>query len=187
MSTPSSLNAIQEAMATVNAKLASLKEELSSIDRQLSEAHMAKTALYDAPISLADYSAYLKKAIEQRGEGIVNVWAYERYSGTHAASPWRNRPWSDFEKPNTGLHMMVSSLNADFHMLCFLIPDAIHEKLMERLHKVVGAAKWGNLEHPTVAERTAQVAELEIKEAELTHRRSMLMAEIHEITTALGK
>lgn len=187
MTISSNLNAIKEAMATVNGKLASLKEELSGIDKQLSEAHRAKAALYNAPISLADYSAYLRKAIEQRGEGIVNMWARERHTGTHGFKSWSTRPWSDFADPNAGLHMMISSLIADFPMLCFLIPDAIHEKLMERLHKVVGAAKWGNLEHPTVAERTAQVAELEIKEAELMHRRSTLMAEIHEITTALGK
>ncbi|POF97678.1 hypothetical protein [Pseudomonas putida] len=187
MTISSSLTAIQEAMVTVNAKLASLKEELSGIDKQLSEMHRAKTALYGAPISLTDYSEYLRKAIEQRGEGGVNMWARERHTGTHGVKSWSARPWSDFEDPNAGLYLMISTLNADFPMLCLLIPDVIHEKLMERLHKVVGTAKWGNLEHPTVAERTAQVAELETKEAELTHRRSTLMAEIHEITTALGK
>lgn len=189
------LTTIKSAFSAIDSKLDGLNEELGGIEQQLSDLRKAKADLYAAPLRLSDYSQYLKEAIEQHGKGVANKWALERFRW-HEESygpSLANRTWGSIEEQDgtiKQISQVVSgageAVNA-FKMLCFFTPDAVHEKLMERLHEVVGEQRWGNLEHPTIAERRKLIAEMDAKAAELGERRDQLKSEIEEITSAVSR
>ncbi len=188
------LTTIKSAFSAIDSKLDGLNEELGGIERQLSDLRKAKADLYAAPLRLSDYSQYLKEAIQQHGKGVANIWARERFSWADTYGPsGAERPWASFEGQDGAIKdmgQMVSSAGAatdTFKMLCFFTPDAVHEKLMERLHEMVGEQRWGNLEHPTIAERRELIADMDAKADELGERRDQLKAEIQEITSAVSR
>lgn len=189
------LTTIKSAFSTIDSKLDGLNEELDGIERQLSDLRKAKADLYAAPLRLADLSRYLKEAIQQYGNGVANRWALDRFQwSTDTYGPsYAEKPWESFEGQDGALKnmwQMVSGAGATtetFKMLCFFTPDAVHEKLMERLHEVVGEKRWGNLEHPTIDERRKLISEMNAKANELGERRDQLKAEIQEISDAVSR
>lgn len=188
------LTTIKSAFSAIDSKLDGLNEELGGIEQQLSDLRKAKADLYAAPLRLSDYSQYLKEAIQQHGKGVASIWARERHQWADTYGPSSaERPWASFEGQDgtiKDIGQMVSSAGAatdTFKMLCFFTPDAVHEKLMERLHEVVGEKRWGNLEHPSIAERRKLIAEIDAKANELGERRDQLLTEIQEITSAVSR
>lgn len=195
MDIPNALTTIKSAFSAIDSKLDGLNEELGGIERQLSDLRKAKADLYAMPLRLSDYSQYLKEAIQQHGKGVAGTWARERFAWPDVYGPsGAKRPWSSFEGQDgvviMSMWQMVSSAGdgaSAFKLLCFFTPDAVHEKLMERLNEVVGEKRWGNLEHPTIAERRKLIAEMDAQADELGKRRRQLKAEIQEITSAVSR
>lgn len=187
------LTTIKSAFSAIDSKLDGLNEELDGIERQLSDLRKAKADLYALPLRLSDYSQYLKESIEQHGKGVANMWARERFQWHSSGPSYAQQPWAHFEGQDGSVKdigIMVSAADANasaFRMMCFFTPDAVHEKLMERLHEVVGEQRWGNLEHPTIAERRKLIAEMDAKADELGERGDQLKAEIQEITSAVSR
>ncbi|MDP3848101.1 MAG: hypothetical protein Q8R10_16930 [Pseudomonas sp.] len=189
-----SLTALKSAMADIDSKLDGLNEELSGVEHQVSDLRKAKADLYAAPLRLSDHSQYLKEAIQQHGKGVASVWARERFGWSACyGTPYAEKPWESFEGVDgvfKDIGQMVSAAGEatnTFKMLCFFTPDAVHEKLMARLHEVVGENMWGNLEHPTIAERRKLIAEIDAKVEDLGERRGELKTEIQEITSAFSR
>lgn len=188
------LTTIKSAFSAIDSKLDGLNEELGGIERQLSDLRKAKADLYAAPLRLSDYSQYLKEAIQQHGKGVASIWARERHQWADSRGlSYAEMPWEKFEGQDGALkvtEMMVSGASGGsdpFKMMCFFTPDAVHEKLMERLHEVVGEKRWGNLEHPLLEERRELIAAMDAKAGELGERRDQLKAEIQKITSAVSR
>lgn len=189
------LTTIQSAFSAIDSKLDGLNEELDGIERQLSGLRKAKADLYAMPLRLSDYSQYLKEAIQQHGKGVADIWARERFgwASEHHGPSSAERSWSSFEGQDgdiKDIRQVVSGAGEGvkaFKMMCFFTPDAVHEKLMERLHEVVGEKRWGNLEHPAIDERRKLIVEMDAKAAELSKRRDELKAEIQEITSVVNR
>ncbi|WP_405118701.1 hypothetical protein [Pseudomonas leptonychotis] len=191
MNISNSLTALKSAMATIDKRVEELKAALSAVHQEAAELRTAKAALLDAPLRLSDFSHYLMDSIQQQGEGVATAWARERFA-PHRGQSYAKRPWSEFERGNgtpvSG--QMVSSVKgdaSDLGMLCFLIPEVIYGKLMERLQAVVGEDKWGNMEHPTIEVRREQIAKIDARLEELSQRAAELNTEIGEITSAFSR
>lgn len=188
------LTTIKSAMSAIDSKLDGLNEELGGVEQRLTELRKGKADLYAAPLRLSDYSQYLKEAIQQHGEGVATIWARDRWRwGASYGPSYAEQSWEKFERQDGAVNdigIMASGAGtgaSEFKMLCFFTPDAVHERLMERLHEVVGEKKWGNLEHPTIAERRERIAEIDAETDELGQRRDQLKAEIQEISSAVSR
>ena len=185
------VNDIKNALATIGGQLNSLKEQLAATNQQIASAHSKLQALYNAPLSLEDYGIYLRATIAQRGESELRTWAQERVQ-PHASygKPYAELPWSRFEEANGDLlsnpMMLAMTLPNTFDAMCFFMPEVVYEKLMERLREVAGR-RWGNTEHPPVAERRQQRDNLQKELKTLQSQRADLTAQIEAITGEFKK
>ncbi|MCO7614098.1 hypothetical protein NJH83_28060 [Pseudomonas chlororaphis] len=185
------VNDIKTALATIGGQLNSLKEQLAATNQQIASAHAKLQALYDAPLSLEDYGIYLKATIALRGSEELRTWARERVQ-THPSygSSYAELPWSRFEEANGDLAenpmMLAMTLPNAFDAMCFFMPEVVYEKLMERLREVAGR-RWGNTEHPPVAERRQQRDSLQNELRTLQAQRTDLQAQIEAITGEFKK
>ena len=182
---------IKTALATIGGRLNSLKEELATTNQQIAGANAKLQALYNAPLSLEDYGIYLKATIAQRGENELRMWAQERVQRDAIyGDPYAKMPWSRYEEVNgdpvSNPTMLAMTLPNTFDAMCFFMPDVVYEKLMERLREVAGR-RWGNTEHPPVAERRQQRDSLQSELKTLHAHRAELTAQIEAITGEFKK
>ncbi len=75
--------------------LGALKVEL---DSKISAAMGRVNGALYGPISLADYAAYLRRAIDQRGEGFASRWSLRETPATHGqARPHNQIEWQKID------------------------------------------------------------------------------------------
>lgn len=71
-------------------------------------------------------------------------------------------------------------------LLCWLLPDLVHDRIMQAVDDTVGT--WGNEALPSVAERRKHIAELQAELAELETTKAELAAVLqqseHSVATA---
>ncbi len=175
-------DAIQDALATVkNARIALQKQ----IDDALSSERTSRAQIdaYRAmPISLNDWSQYLKKHIENLGrEWFAARRATVLLIDKTYDTAMNKRSWNTFER-EVGEVTTYSFAMPDFcalnggdafGALCFVLPEAVHEKLMAGYRSAIGA-KWGNEDHPPVENRRKIIADLKEKiSASQAHREGL--------------
>lgn len=192
MSTSSNLNAIKSAMATLDKRLEELNAELIPLNQKMGELQALQTALRNAPIRMSDFGQYLMQSIQRNGSNVAMSWARECAVEYRGRESYSKTSWSRFERDKEqDNHRFIVSGAAEatsaFALMCFLIPEVVHGKLMERLQEVVGEKKWGNLEHPTIEDREKQIAEIDAQLQPLYARHEELRTEIREIETAFSR
>jgi len=186
--------AISSALETIKAAQTDLQTQITQAEAI--ELGIAKqiSALRAMPISLTDFSQYLKKHIEVLGDAWFtgrspNYMTIAR-TGTIAMNL---KIWESYE-PEVGVIESHELFMPDFcklnhgdafGALCFTVPDTVHEKLMAGYRAAVGD-KWGNEEAPTVESRRATIAELQGKLADSVKQRREIQASLGELLGVVG-
>lgn len=134
--------------------LGTLKVEL---DSKISTAMSRVNGALYGPISLADYAAYLRRAIDQRGESFASRWSLRETPATHGqARPHNQIEWKKIDSGAVDVLAGAVGAAVSGAELCFYFPEVIHARLLEALHARYGD-DWGNSDNPS-AEARRQLA-----------------------------
>lgn len=183
------------AHAMLTAAVATLREEINALNDAIGADKGEIARLREIPVSLDDFSQFLRHEIDTRGRewlgqggNILSVRSGEQKSN---ALPWSRFESKEGELLSAGIFgdfntpgVMHRSSNAAFDAFCYFFPDQVHDKLMASYRATAGG-KWGNTEHPSVADRRTAVATLLARIEANTTRRNAKTAEFEQLTGAV--
>lgn len=178
------MNTIKSALTSIADELKSLRSQLQETEQQIKIVQIQIAELKKMPVSLEDWSEYLKSAIIQTGEKYFNSINPTLLSGNDAAN---KQSWDFFEKhPNLSIGILYhlnafNSAQETDEMMCCFFPDLVHEKIMDSVKKKFNDA-WGNTELPSLPERRNLLNEFENNLADLEEKRNGLQKQINEIS-----
>lgn len=180
---------LKSALSTITGQLSKLKEELADTNQQISVIGALIGELRGMPLSLEDWSNYLKATIQKRADSYLPGFANSLVMPYRGDEPHNKRPWSAFDDSDGNPNPLYLPDDIFGHMhygeaMCFFFPEVIYDRLMARLKERVGH-RWGNEDVPPVEERRKTIAELAARRAALLEKRRALEGEIDEISTAL--
>lgn len=180
---------LKSALSTITGQLSKLKEELAETNLQIDAIGAKIQELRGMPLSLEDWSIYLKDLIQKRADSYFPGLAAGLCRSYRGDDPHNQRPWSAFEDDDANPRplYLTDDIFSPMHLgeaMCFFFPEVIYDRLMTRLKERVGN-RWGNDDLPTVQERRKTIAELEAQRSALLEKRGTLEGEIGEISTAL--
>ena len=183
---------------TISAAIATLQIAQTELVKQIHDAQNNEQnytnqieELRTLPISLDDFSQYLKKHIEFyattwfTGRHPSNM-LIARFSGETAMN---KKGWKDFEHQIGEVtthefllpHFCKLNDGDAFSALCFAMPEAMHEKLMTAYRDAIGE-RWGNEDLPKVELRRASIAALQDKLNTCKTEREALQTSLQELT-----
>ncbi|EGV37584.1 hypothetical protein [Neisseria weaveri] len=183
---------------SVKSILESIKGETSKIKQQhaekLAELNQAKAEirrLKELPVSKADFSALLMKNIQTEADKYTNDMGKAMFtpvSSMDKAANMISMENLELSANGRGLGWIFSETRANVlnnttddtrtmrRALCWLIPEAIHGKIMDIIDQ--SGHQWGNEDLPSVSERHETIADLE-------DRAAQLQAELDELEAAI--
>jgi hypothetical protein len=186
---------------TINAAIVTLQKAQTDLQSQIDEALTNELALNkeietlgNLPVSLDDFSQYLKKHIEF----YANAWFNGRQPSHLLIARFRDetamnkKGWKEFE-PQVGEiksseflmpHFCKLNQGDAFGALCFALPDVMHENLMTAYRAAIGD-RWGNDDLPSVELRRASVTELRAKLTASRTQREELQTSLKELTSGV--
>lgn len=190
----SALSAFQQAIAEARAQHADTLETIAKIKAEIKR-------LQDMPVSRADFSLLLKEHIAAQAEStgkdfardLLEVERHFNDASKIERPEFNKRGMAQLEVIHYGGRPdwlfscnRVSSRNGGLlaadnleggklrSLLCWLLPDLVHDRIMQAVDDTVGA--WGNETLPSVAERRKRIAELQAELADLEATKSDLAA-----------
>jgi len=183
------IDEIKDALATIRSAKLTLQEQIADVLAKEQNCAAQIADLQAMPIALGDFSQYLRKHIDSFGvRWFAGRSARNLLTPRSHETAMNARPWRTFEGENVTdaayeyLMPELSVLNKGdaFSALCFVMPEALHEKLMDGYRETIGA-RWGNEELPTVEQRRASIAELVAQRDDYRAQRETLTARLHEL------
>lgn len=164
------------------------KQLIDDIDTQaikVSTTRGKQRKLRSDPISLDDYSGYLKKEISRSAMSFEQEWLASRNRNGQA----HNRvAWDDFEAG--GVPLLRGLFGEGFSMseLCFFFPDVVHDRLMSSLRRhQSGPRTWGNEDKPAAAARREKLKDLEVEAKQLEQQQADFQSQLIQINQALSQ
>lgn len=131
-------------MAVVIKQRDALAEEKKSLDEKINAAVSRQHGALYNPISLSDYSNYLKREISRRGEAFASEWSLRKSATSNGLAQAHNKV--EWTKIDAGyLDVLSGALGGAVTgaELCFYFPSMIHERLVSALQARYGDS-WGN-------------------------------------------
>ena len=173
-------------MMQINATLADMRRQRDDIQAEIYEADKAIDALQYAPISLDDWSKYLRAHIARIGQGYPLEIFTERLVSPVDVSrgkvPENERPWSDFERTGRVELSDTKLFSPEMAMpaLCAIFGDQIHAHIMKTVKAKLGAV-WGNDGAVPAEQRHLLLEDLKRNRHQLVKRHSEAKQQIDEL------
>ncbi|MDP2832165.1 MAG: hypothetical protein Q8Q28_02475 [Pseudomonadota bacterium] len=171
--------------------LETLRGDIKTIDARIAEIEQEKQALRAAPLSLEDWSAYLKAHIERMGGDYGTVHMSSMLRLRPYETPQNEMGWSSFETEAGEMLFYAPDLDRLFapaemvKALCLMFPDELTRAFMERFQARYGD-RWGNGDAVPVAERRAMIQRLDSELETLEGQRAGRASEVQEITRSVA-
>lgn len=163
--------------------LGTLKVEL---DSKISTAMSRVNGALYGPISLADYAAYLRRAIDQRGESFASRWSLRETPATHGqARPHNQTEWKKIDSGAVDVLAGAVGAAVSGAELCFYFPEVIHARLLEALHARYGD-DWGNSDKPPADARRQLAKEADSDLQALQAQLADVEAKIRSLNRAIS-
>lgn len=185
------LSAVKTAQTTIKNAIAELRSRIETNAHEAS-AHTAEIQrLRSLPISFDDFGQYLAADIARMGQvwfGQSNILAKRSHETANNEKAWgyfeesrgRTSVFPEMHKPGELERGTSGTLGA----LCFFSPELVYGKLMEA-YRTRCAARWGNTDLPTVAQRQMVILDLSVKRSQLLEEKATLEAELADLTGGL--
>ncbi|MFB9159576.1 hypothetical protein [Chromobacterium violaceum] len=181
---------LKAALSTINGTLAQLKTDLADTNGQIGSINARIAEFKAMPISLGDYSLYLKACINRCAKEHIDHLEFElfRNAPSLGSTPKNKEPFSRFDFENGTAMFPNGMFGGDalsIQAVCFFFGDQIYESFLKHAQGKFGN-RWGNEEFPFVEERFQIIADLEAQREELKQKRLQLEAQIDEISGMLS-
>lgn len=185
----------QTPLASVTSSLQSLSARAKNLREKMAGLNGEIRALREAPVSLEDFSKYLKNWIKRVGENYEkDLWIHAmnqpiagRQGGmnktsfqeleTVSSSPmfW---PFPDQSVVYQGRGMPIAGF-------CFFTPEAVFEKLFAAIQNTVGK-QWGNADLTPIAQRISMIETLNAEIEVILPQLNAAESEIEKMSSLLA-
>ncbi|MFD1244148.1 hypothetical protein [Paralysiella testudinis] len=197
---------IQSALAAISGELKKMREERTSTAAEIGKLQAEIKRLQDMPVSRADFGLLLQEHIAaqaQRTDAALlhdlqdvkktfdgQSIEYNQYNKRGMAEMEVHR-FGDFPDWIFSYNLLANPAGGVLasgqlkarelqSLLCWLLPEVIHSKIMAVINEQIGA-EWGNDTLPSVAERREQIADMQAEIASLQARLAELDAALAEL------
>ncbi|ECG0667937.1 hypothetical protein CSL77_003517 [Salmonella enterica subsp. diarizonae] len=185
------MSLIQKAQAAVGIMTdltASLLEQKTKLEAQITEKNDAIQKLLNMPMNLDDFCSFIPEYVRVRGELFYNRFGYENREK-------KLIPWGSVEKENGDVNpgnFYISGEDgsyfsdagiASFSRECFFHPENTVKRLTDKLKSEL-ADSWGNEQYPSIKERRITVASLQAERAKIQEELDEVNANLAGIRSA---
>lgn len=182
------IDGLKSAFEAIESTRKKLIDDIETQAGKIHETRTKKQKLLSAPISLNDYSTYLKASISQYAATFESEWLASRKRNGVS----HNRvAFSAFE--DRSVPLLNGFFGEGFAMseLCFFFPDMVHDRLMSSLRRHQGnpnaSSAWSGDDKPDNAARREMLKDLEAEIKQLEQQQAEFQSQLNQINQAFSQ
>lgn len=163
-----------------------LLEEKKALESKIHAAMSRQNGALHNPISLKDYTDYLKREIDRKGKDFAKTWSQRDTPPNHGMAKHHNKV--EWQEINSGLLNVLSGAlggSISGNELCFYFPDVIHQRLVESLKARYGES-WGNDDLAPASARKQIADEAQLEMDQLNPQLREVENKIRALNRAIG-